>query len=111
MLASALPRPHVSPCRPRHLLRAPCPPSNAVWELHTGCRPYAGLTAGEVVQRVVVARARPAFPRHTPPAWRQLAAACWAQAPQDRPSFEQVRVCMCDGTGFKAGWRGPVGCS
>ncbi|GLC35900.1 hypothetical protein PLESTF_001237900 [Pleodorina starrii] len=61
-----------------------------MWELYTGSRPYSGLTAGEVVHRVVAQGARPAFPRATPPAWQQLAAECWAQGPEQRPSFQQV---------------------
>ncbi|KAG2499268.1 hypothetical protein HYH03_002846 [Edaphochlamys debaryana] len=61
-----------------------------LWELYTGCRPYSGLTAGEVVHRVVVEGARPAFPRSTPQAWRELAAECWAQRAEERPSFEKV---------------------
>ncbi|GIL90455.1 hypothetical protein Vretifemale_18101, partial [Volvox reticuliferus] len=61
-----------------------------MWELSTGSRPYSGLTAGEVVQRVVVQGFRPAFPGGTPGEWRELAAQCWAQAPEERPEFEEV---------------------
>ncbi|GIL61093.1 hypothetical protein Vafri_15480, partial [Volvox africanus] len=61
-----------------------------MWELFTGSRPYSGLTAGEVVQRVVVQGFRPAFPGATPQEWRDLAGECWAQAPEERPGFEQV---------------------
>lgn len=43
----------------------PSPPP-AVWELATGSRPYAGLTQGEIVRRVVVDQARLAFPSYTP---------------------------------------------
>lgn len=61
-----------------------------MWELYTGSRPYAGLTHGEIVHRVVAVGARPAFPRSAPQGWRGLAEECWAQQPEQRPSFEQV---------------------
>ncbi|PNH06403.1 putative serine/threonine-protein kinase [Tetrabaena socialis] len=60
-----------------------------MWELYVGSRPYTGLSAGEVVHRVL-SGARPAFPRAAPPAWKELAGECWAQLPEQRPSFEQV---------------------
>ncbi|EFJ43113.1 hypothetical protein VOLCADRAFT_119213 [Volvox carteri f. nagariensis] len=61
-----------------------------VWELYTGSRPYSGLTAGEVVHRVVAQGSRPAFPCSAPPAWCDLAAECWAQEPGRRPTFAQA---------------------
>ncbi len=66
----------------------------AVWELATGDRPWRGLTAGAIMQRVMVAGARPPLPLWAPPAFVRLMVACWAQAPKDRPCFAHVAACL-----------------
>lgn len=73
------------------LLTAP-----AVYELATGLKPFAGLSHGEIVQRVVLQGARPRFPTSSsgpaslPPGYITLAEACWAQDPMARPGWEEV---------------------
>lgn len=68
-----------------------CPlPCCAVWELATGDRPWRSLTPGAILQRVMMAGARPAVPLWLPPAFVRLMVSCWAQEPKDRPTFQAV---------------------
>ncbi len=53
-------------------------------------RPYAGLTQGEIVHRIVVTGQQLAFTSRTPRAVRDLAHSCWARDPTLRPRFTQV---------------------
>ena len=59
------------------------------WECYTAKRAFAGLPRATVV-RVLQQGARPSFPAGTPPAFADLAAACWAPSPGDRPGFAEV---------------------
>lgn len=61
-----------------------------MWEMVSGLSPYAGMTAGEVIQKVVVQQYRPGFSDRIPQDYCQLAEICWAQDPKKRPPFRVV---------------------
>ncbi|KIY94397.1 Mitogen-activated protein kinase kinase kinase 9 [Monoraphidium neglectum] len=86
---------HVAP----EMFRAGCQVSTAVdayafgvfmWEVYTSKRAFSGLPREAVIERVSVKGARPRFPSTTPPAFAELAQACWAADPAARPSFTQI---------------------
>ncbi|WIA40005.1 hypothetical protein OEZ86_013431 [Tetradesmus obliquus] len=60
------------------------------WELYSCQRLYAGMVPEAIVNKVVHEQGRPQFPRGTPPAYQQLAEACWAQGKHQRPEFDEV---------------------
>eukprot|EP00879_Flechtneria_rotunda_P011965 GHRR01012497.1.p1 GENE.GHRR01012497.1~~GHRR01012497.1.p1 ORF type:complete len:222 (+),score=73.14 GHRR01012497.1:505-1170(+) len=67
-----------------------------MWEFVTGALPFAGLHHGEVIHKVVTQDLRPdpwpaAGPATPlPPAYIQLAEACWARQAEDRPTMAEV---------------------
>lgn len=60
-----------------------------MYEVYVGKRIYAGLSRGQILDRVN-AGSRPSFPPTTPPKFSSLAALCWAQDPAVRPPFSTV---------------------
>ena len=65
-----------------------------MWEFYTARRPFAGLGRDAIADAVLRRGARPAFPPGAPRAYVELAAACWAPAPGDRPSFADVGAAL-----------------
>jgi hypothetical protein len=65
------------------------PPANPHAPLRSK-RAFSGLPREAVIERVSVKGARPRFPSTTPPAFAELAQACWAADPAARPSFTQI---------------------
>lgn len=61
-----------------------------LWELFTGGTPYAGIPRALIGHNVAVKGMRPELPSFTPPDYSQIVKACWAQEPEQRPTFEQV---------------------
>ncbi|PNH06402.1 putative serine/threonine-protein kinase [Tetrabaena socialis] len=80
-----------------------------LWEVCTGARAYAGMSYGEVVQAVCLRGLRPPdclAPSHAAPSIAagplppplaavpeqllELAAECWAAAPEERPAFDEL---------------------
>jgi hypothetical protein len=61
-----------------------------MWELYSGNRPYDGLDAAAIAERIYHGGLRPAFPRSTPPAYAELASACWATDPAARPGAAEI---------------------
>ncbi|KAI8469551.1 MAG: hypothetical protein J3K34DRAFT_279356 [Monoraphidium minutum] len=55
-----------------------------------GAHAYQGLTRAVIIERVSRAGMRPRFPRGAPAPYVALAAACWAEAPSQRPAFPQI---------------------
>jgi serine/threonine protein kinase len=62
-----------------------------LWELLTLQRPYEGLTQDQLVLGVIDRGMRPLIPSHFgPPGLVALIYECWAENPNDRPSFERI---------------------
>jgi hypothetical protein len=61
-----------------------------MWEFYTAAKPYAGLTREGIIESVARRGARPVFPAGTPRAYVNLATACWATSPVDRPAFSDI---------------------
>lgn len=61
-----------------------------LWEMLAARSPFHGMTAGEVIQKVVVQDLRPQFPRYIPLPVCQLAQDCWHKQPSKRPEFPLV---------------------
>ncbi|KAG2498428.1 hypothetical protein HYH03_003686 [Edaphochlamys debaryana] len=61
-----------------------------LWELATGQRPYKGLTAANILHRVMLTGGRPVLPLWLPRAYIDLTTACWAQSPKERPGAAEV---------------------
>jgi serine/threonine protein kinase len=61
-----------------------------MWEFYTSKAPYAGLTREGIMERVLHRGGRPAFPSGAPRTYVELATACWAASPADRPSFDDI---------------------
>lgn len=63
------------------------PPS----QVATGLFPWAHLSSPvQIIFAVAVSKERPPLPASLAPPLRALVAACWADAPRDRPSFLDV---------------------
>lgn len=58
-----------------------------MFELWTGKAAFAGLSKVQVMVGVVSSGLRPVFPLHCPAWYSSLAAACWMQSANSRPSF------------------------
>jgi hypothetical protein len=106
------PSPHPVPPHPQptpNTTRPSAPPRPAP-QLYTGQRAYAGLNHNQIVERVIKRGARPAFPPGAPPAFIELATACWAAEPGARPGFDQIigalEAMLRDA---EAGWKGRSG--
>lgn len=59
-----------------------------LWEIMTGKEVFVGLTANQIIARVVKFGLRPAVSEDCP--LRDLMQACWAQNPGDRPNFIDI---------------------
>lgn len=60
-------------------------------QMYTGQRPYGNMKQQQLVEEVVMRGLRPKFPSHAPPAYVNLAQACWSGSAQARPTFDEVR--------------------
>ncbi|KAI8469487.1 MAG: hypothetical protein J3K34DRAFT_459366 [Monoraphidium minutum] len=61
-----------------------------MWEVYTCRRPWQGLTREGIIDRVLCRGARPHFPAGAPRAYVDLANACWAASPVDRPAIPDI---------------------
>jgi serine/threonine protein kinase len=59
-----------------------------VWEICTRNEVYEGLTAAQIIARVVKTGLRPVAPEGCPVS--DLMQRCWSQDPGDRPSFKEI---------------------
>jgi len=60
-----------------------------LWEILTSKTPYEGKTPVQVI-RSIDQGIRPAIPESTDPEFTQLLNICWAQSPEERPTFEAI---------------------
>jgi serine/threonine protein kinase len=61
-----------------------------LFEMLTGCTPFADKTLFQIEHMVVYQGLRPPLPSHTPSGLRDLITRCWDTDPQKRPSFDEV---------------------
>lgn len=61
-----------------------------LWELATGMRPYNGIGADEITERVLEDDLRPTMPVDLNPGMRDLIHQCWDKDPNVRPPFDEV---------------------
>mmetsp|Transcript_29732 Transcript_29732/g.46000 ORF Transcript_29732/g.46000 Transcript_29732/m.46000 type:complete len:1196 (-) Transcript_29732:1779-5366(-) len=59
-----------------------------LWELATRSQVYEGLESTQIIAMVANDNLRPEVPDGCP--WNDLMVKCWNEAPQDRPSFEDI---------------------
>ena len=63
------------------------------FEVATGLRPWAGLNEASLLMALVVEKQRPPLtPHQAVSVAGQLAASCWGEDPEGRPSFEGLRA-------------------
>jgi len=79
-----------------------------MFEFYTAKRPYAGLLRDAIVDRVLNGNRRPTFPVGAPRAYVDLASACWALSPADRPTMEEVVERLGGLSEQMAGFSGPL---
>ena len=60
-----------------------------LWEIMTLQHPFANANLHHILAQVPLGL-RPAIPPSFPKPWVELMSSCWATAPADRPSFEQI---------------------
>ncbi|WIA15144.1 hypothetical protein OEZ85_001831 [Tetradesmus obliquus] len=78
-----------------------------LYEVMTGQRAYAGVPIPLLPHEVARQGLRPAWPANLPPGCRdlqRLAEACWAQQPQDRPTFAEIMHALELWTAGSRGW-------
>eukprot|EP00955_Chlamydomonas_euryale_P067022 359718-Chlamydomonas_euryale.AAC.6 len=61
-------------------------------------QPFAGMPAGDI-RAAVLSGQRPEVPLSAPRVLSEIVAACWADEPADRPSFEKVLDMLKDAAG------------
>jgi serine/threonine protein kinase len=61
-----------------------------MWELFTGQRAYASMSATEVLRRVLADDLRPSMPKDMPIVFAKLIQLCWGSNPSMRPAFHKV---------------------
>ena len=61
-----------------------------LWELYTRRTPFEGLQPLQVAVAVGTKGSRPPIPSDTPLWYKLLMTSCWAQNPEDRPSFHEI---------------------
>ncbi|KAL4442739.1 hypothetical protein ABPG77_006733 [Micractinium sp. CCAP 211/92] len=61
-----------------------------MYEVWARCRAWAGLSMAQLSFEVVVRQGRPPVPPGCPPGYSSLMEQCWAQTPEDRPTFQTV---------------------
>lgn len=59
-----------------------------MWEIFTRCEVYEGLTAAQIIARVVKSGLRPKGPQNFP--LNSLMERCWSQDPSKRPTFKNI---------------------
>ena len=64
-----------------------------MWQMYNGSRPWAGMSHGHIIV-TVASKKQLAFPPGAPQAFVDLALACMAFAPEDRPGLEQVMAAV-----------------
>lgn len=60
-----------------------------VWEMYSGCRPFAGMSHSQVLHAIGMGR-QLQLPEHMPKGLRDLLEACMARDPAKRPPFSEV---------------------
>jgi len=58
-----------------------------MWQMFAGTSPHQGMTTMQVMYNVVHEKLRLDVPSAMPPAYVDIMQACWAELPEDRPSF------------------------
>ncbi|KAJ8599884.1 hypothetical protein CTAYLR_005379 [Chrysophaeum taylorii] len=61
-----------------------------LYEITTRAHPWAGLKAAQIVCSVVVDEMRPAVSKYADAHLVTIMRHCWAQGPNERPSFEDI---------------------
>lgn len=61
-----------------------------LWEMFTEEVPFAGKESHNIIFMVVIQHTRPPLPEGIPENLKKLIEMCWAQDPQERPTFEQI---------------------
>ncbi|OHT01568.1 TKL family protein kinase [Tritrichomonas foetus] len=64
--------------------------SMILYELLTDEVPWSDTRPESMLKQVLVDQKRPALPRDTPPALKDLIKMCWSQNPKSRPSFSEI---------------------
>lgn len=67
-----------------------------MWQLFNCLRPWAGMNHAQVINQVVVKKAKLTFPPHCPEAFRDLAERCMRPDPEERPNFADVLETLID---------------
>ena len=65
-----------------------------IWEVLSGAVPWAGLMPMQVSIQVLLKQARPPEPEGAPADLVALMTRCWAQAPDARPTFAEVKLAL-----------------
>ncbi|EFJ44676.1 hypothetical protein VOLCADRAFT_95120 [Volvox carteri f. nagariensis] len=71
-----------------------------LWELFTGGNPFQGIPRALLGHQIAQEHRRPAFPPFVPEAYVRLAEECWADRPEDRPTFEVILERLADMRGM-----------
>ena len=66
-----------------------------LWELLTGRVPYADMSPLQAAVGVVQKGLRPPIPSDCPTVLADVMRQCWAKNPNDRPTFEALKVQLC----------------
>lgn len=74
-----------------------------LWEMVANTQPFKGKTAAQIMYEVVEKGSRPPISSRCPSGLKALINACWAQDPEQRPSFHQIYKAFCNGTVFFEG--------
>ena len=61
-----------------------------LWEILTQQTPYPGKSSSQIMYDVCNKQKRPPIPMRTPSALKALINQCWAQDPNDRPTFKEI---------------------
>lgn len=74
-----------------------------LWEMVTGAKPFAGMSAGDIMQAVKAGK-RPPWPTDCLPELVALGQACMHHEPSKRPTFDQVRGKSSSSSSAIASW-------
>ncbi|OHS99760.1 TKL family protein kinase [Tritrichomonas foetus] len=61
-----------------------------LWEMLTRQIPFSDLEAAQVIFHVAIMKSRPFIGDETPEPLKKLIERCWAQEPEDRPTFSEI---------------------